>query len=460
MMRLIISLLLVLLVAGCTPKDQGPAKKELIFVTHNGPTTYFVNGDGQFAGIEYDLASLFVKDYAPDYQIKFLLVNSVSDVIPTLLKGKANIAAANLSVTHIRQELVQFSKPYQETQPQLVFNDELTPKPKSLTDLIGKRVAVPAGTSYAERLNQIQGKQPKLHWQAVKKTNAETLLEEVANGILDFTVVDNYLSAVMQNYYPNLAVGMALGKPEKIAWALSKNADPALLKKVNTFFDEIHKNGVLRNLIDRYYGSSERLNSQDVNKFLTLSRTLLPKYKLLFKQAQEVTGLDWRLLAALSFRESHWDTFSTSPTNVRGLMMLTESTADRMGVTDRLDPKQSIPAGAKYLLRMRDKLPERISEPDRTYMAMAAYNIGFAHLEDARVLAQRYKLNPDSWIDVKTTLVMLNKPEHYTTVKYGYASGGAPVIFVESIRSYQRILERLQPAHNPDYSYFKIARFY
>ncbi len=138
--------------------------------------------------------------------------------------------------------------------------------------------------------------------------------------------------------------------------------------------------------------------------------------------------------------------------------MLTENTADLMGVTDRLDPKQSIPAGAKYILKMKDTIPERIPEPDRTYLALAAYNIGYAHVEDARVLAKRLKLNPDSWADVKKTLVMLNNPEYYSTAKFGYASGGAPVIFVESIRSYQRILERYQPGHNPDWNSFKIAR--
>jgi membrane-bound lytic murein transglycosylase F len=261
----------------------------------------------------------------------------------------------------------------------------------------------------------------------------------------------------MQNYYPNLSVAMPIGKPEKIAWALSKNADPILVKKVNAFFDGIHKDGTLRNLLDRYYGSSNRLNSQDINNFLELSNTLLPKYKQLFKQSQDLTGLDWRLLAALSYRESHWNTFSTSPTNVRGLMMLTDSTADLMGVTDRLDPKQSIPAGAKYLAKMIETIPDRIPEPDRTYMGLAAYNIGYAHVEDARVLAQRMKLNPDSWNDIKKTLVMLNNPEYYSTAKYGYASGGAPVIFVESIRSYQRILERYQPSHNPGFNFFKIA---
>lgn len=469
-MRLICAFLMALVTAGCSSPDSqslddpsknnaaSATKKELIFVTHNGPSTYFVNGDNQVTGIEYDLATMFVKDYAPEYQIKFLLVESISDVIPTLLKGKAQIAAANLSVTPLRKQLVQFTKPYQETQQQLIYNNEVDKRPKNLAAISHKKIGVPSGTSFAERLSQIQKEQPSLRWQALKKTNSESLLDEVASGILDFTVADSHLVAVMQNYYPNLAVAIPLGNPEKIAWALPKNADPKLVKKVNMFFEQIHKDGTLRNLIDRYYGNSKRLNTLDITNFLKLSNSLLPKYKHLFKQAQDVTGLDWRLLAAVSYRESHWDTFSTSPTNVRGLMMLTESTADLMGVTDRLDPKQSIPAGAKYIVKLKETIPDDIPEPDRTYMALAAYNIGYAHLEDARVLAQRFKLNPDSWADVKKTLVMLNNPEYYTTVKYGYASGGAPVIFVESIRSYYRILERYQPGHNPDLDRFKIAR--
>ncbi|HYN54959.1 MAG TPA: membrane-bound lytic murein transglycosylase MltF [Methylotenera sp.] len=464
-MRLLYVFFISIAAVACTPPDNQSknkpvvnAKKELIFVTHNGPSTYFVNGDDQVTGIEYDLATLFVKDYAPEYQIKFLLVDSISEVIPTLLKGKAHIAAANLSVTHLRKQLVQFTKPYQETQQQLIYNNEVDKRPKNLTAISHKKIGVPSGTSFSERLSQIQKEQPTLRWQAIEKTNSESLLDEVASGILDFTVADSHLVSVMQNYYPNLAVAMPLGNSEKIAWALPKNADRQLVRKVNIFFEQIHKDGTLRNLIDRYYGNAKRLNTLDITNFLKLSNSLLPKYKHLFKQAQDLTGLDWRLLAAVSYRESHWDTFSTSPTNVRGLMMLTESTADLMGVTDRLDPKQSIPAGAKYIVKLKETIPDDIPEPDRTYMALAAYNIGYAHLEDARVLAERFKLNPDSWADVKKTLVMLNNPEYYTTVKYGYASGGAPVIFVESIRSYYRILERYQPSHNPELDRYKIAR--
>lgn len=458
-------ILLLMFFAGCKPADDisrlpnvSNNKKEIVFVTHNGPTTYYLNSDGQAAGIEHDLAELFVKQYYPDHQVRFVLVNSISDVIPSLLKNKAHIAAANLSVTHLRQHLVLFAPPYQHIQQQLIFNSEINKKPKNLDDLQDKSLAVPDGTSYAERLTELLQDHPLLEWQTRKRTNTEVLLEEVADGVLDFTVADSHLVSVMQNYYPNLQVAQDISPKQEIAWAMSKNTDPQMVKNIHAFFDTIKTNGTLRNLLDRYYGHSERLNSLDITTFLKRVNTLLPKYIHLFKQAQEITGLDWRLLAAVSYRESHWDTYNTSPTNVRGLMMLTEATADQMGVTDRLDPKQSIPAGAKYLLKLRDTVPERIPEPDRTYMALAAYNIGYAHVEDARVLAKRLKLNPDSWADVKKTLVLLKNPEYYTTLKYGYASGGAPVIFVESVRSYQRILEKYQGSHHPDIYKLAVAR--
>ncbi|MSP85886.1 MAG: membrane-bound lytic murein transglycosylase MltF [Methylotenera sp.] len=463
-MRLFFMVLLCLLMMACKPSDPvsaapriDPSKKEIVFVTHNGPSTYFLGNDNQPAGIEYDLAVLFVEEYFPSYEIRFVLANSISDVIPSLLKGKAHIAAANLTVTALREHLVLFSSPYQETQQQLIFNNEVTEKPKNISEVFDKQIAVPVGTSYAERLTALQKEHPTLKWFSKNHTNTESLLEEVADGLLDYTVADSYLAALMQNYYPNLDVAMPLGPTDQIAWALSKNTDPQLLIKVNDFFAKIKKDGTLRNLLDRYYGHNTRLNTLDVTTFLERSNSLLPKYVHLFKQAQNITGIDWRLLAAVSYRESHWDTYSTSPTNVRGLMMLTEGTADLMGVTDRLDPKQSIPAGARYLLKLRDTVPERIPEPDRTYMALAAYNIGYGHVEDARVLATRLKLNPDSWADVKKTLVLLKNPEYYTTLKYGYASGGAPVIFVESVRSYQRILEHYQPKNNLDLNPFKIA---
>ena len=132
-------------------------------------------------------------------------------------------------------------------------------------------------------------------------------------------------------------------------------------------------------------------------------------------------------------------------------------TADEMGVTDRLDPKQSILGGARYINQLKKQTPARIPEPDRTWMTLAAYNIGFSHLEDARVLAAKMNLNPDSWADLKTTLPLLNKAEYYTNAKFGYANGGAPVIFVESIRTYFKILEKYESPYEPIFSNFSIG---
>jgi membrane-bound lytic murein transglycosylase F len=469
-----ILLLLSLTVAACDkpsppvpppsiPKPVVEKNKVITFVTMNSPNTYYVNGDNEFAGLEYDLAKLFVKDLNndPQYknaQLKLIVANHIDQVLPAVLSGNADIAAADISVTEERKKRVDFTIPYQDVQQQVVYNKTNKEKPpKNFKELVGPHIVVPKGTSFVERLTKLRELEPGLMWEERDNADSEQLITEVAQGDIEYTIADSHLVAILQNYYPNLGVAFAIGEQEKIAWALSKNADPMLLKKANEFFVKIKINGTLRNLIDRYHGNAKRLNPLDVKTFLIKSNTLLSKYVQLFKQAQDITGIDWRLLAAISYQESHWDTFNTSPTNVRGLMMLTEVTADRMGVTDRLDPKQSIPAGAKYIKLQIDTVPERVPEPDRTYMALASYNIGYAHVEDARVLAQRLKLNPNSWADVKKTLLMLNNAKYYVNAKYGYCGCGQPIIFVESIRSYYNILVRYQPSHNPEQERYKIA---
>jgi membrane-bound lytic murein transglycosylase F len=464
-----IFLVVLLTFVGCdkpsvpTPPPAKPLPvvekgKVITFVTLNSPNTYYVNGDNEYAGLEYDLAKLFVKDLNDGTRFKLIVANHIDQILPAVLNGTADIAAADITVTEGRKKRFDFTLPYQDVQQQVVYNSAIdNDPPKKLKDLVGLSITVPSGTSFVERLTKLRKDEPALKWEERDNTNSEKLILDVANGEIEYTIADSHLIANLQNYNPNIGVAFAIGEPEKIAWALSKDANPELLKKANAFFTKIIIDGTLRNLVDRYHGNAKRLNPLDIKTFLLNSNMLLPKYAPLFKQAQDITGLDWRLLAAISYQESHWNTFNTSHTNVRGLMMLTESTADRMGVTDRLDPKQSIIAGAKYFNQLIDIIPTRVPFPDRTYMALASYNIGYAHVEDARVLAQRLKLNPDSWADVKKTLVMLNNPNYYINAKSGYCSGGAPVIFVESIRSYHNILVRYQPTHNPEEDDYKIA---
>ena len=269
------------------------------------------------------------------------------------------------------------------------------------------------------------------------------LLEAVALGDMDCTVANEEQIATMRNYHPDMEAGLSIATPSQLAWAFPPDADPELLEKMASFFEQIQEDGTLNRLIEQYYGHNDRIVPLDATAFLTKTNTVLPRYRKLFDEAAALTGIEWQLLAAMAYRESHWDPLATSVTKVRGMMMLTEDTADRMKVSNRLDARESIMAGARYLQLLKEQLPLRIDEPDRTWLALAGYNQGMGHLEDARMLAQRYGLNPDSWLDVQKVMPKLSKPDIAATTKHGFARGGEAVIYVETVRLYQDMLRRL-----------------
>ncbi|MDP2962269.1 MAG: membrane-bound lytic murein transglycosylase MltF [Sulfurimicrobium sp.] len=432
---------------GCNftapPKPVLPVQQtgELVVLTRNSPTTYYEDAEGRLAGIEHDLAELFAKDLG--VKVRFVVANQFNEILPALQNHQAHLAAAGLSITPERQMKFKFSTPYQTIKQQVVYSTSGY-KPANLKDLIGQRVEVVAGSSYAEKLREAKKKYPDLAWKENTSMESEELLEKLAMSQLDAVVADSNVVDVSKNYLPILETAFDLSEAQPLAWAFPKDVDNFLLEKSNDFFARIRKDGTLKRLLDRYYGHVNRLARIDVEGFMIASNGVLPKFRPLFHRAQELTELDWRLIAAIGYQESHWDPLATSPTGVRGLMMLTGDTADRLGVTDRLDPKQSILAGARYVNYLKDTVPERIPEPDRTWMALAAYNIGYGHLEDARILAKKKKLNPDSWTDLKVTLPLLSKSEYHVEAKHGYARGGETVIFVENIRTYYDIMSRFE----------------
>jgi membrane-bound lytic murein transglycosylase F len=336
---------------------------------------------------------------------------------------------------------------------QLAF-DQDEDAPKHPGDLIGKRIAVVAGSNHEKALIALRQEIPELKWESRTQQSVEDLLKEVAQGDLDYTVAYHEQISQMLNYYDNLAAAFDIGKPEKLAWAFPAHADNDLIVEAEQFFAEIQKNGELHKLLDRYYGHNDRLAPLDAAEFIEQTSKTLPKYRALFEKAGHSINEDWRLIAALAYQESHWDPLATSFTNVRGMMMLTEATADQMKVANRLDARESIMAGTKYLELIKKQLPSSIEEPERTWLALSAYNQGQGHLEDARILTQRQGGNADVWVDVKKWLPSLNNPKHFQKLKHGYARGGEAVIFVENIRAYYDMLTRLTvdvsaaPAHD------------
>ena len=400
-------------------------------------------------GAEAEFERELVQLFADHLHTALEIISMPQDKIhPALRKHEAHLAAASLR-SEPGNSALHFGPGYQTVREQVICNRDVKP-PMDISDLTDKRLVVPAGSAQEVALKETRRKSPSLHWQVRRGVTTKDLLHEIEEGALDCTVANELQLADARNYYSNLAVAFDIGTPSVLAWAFPAAADPELLREAQTFFTGLRETGTLNRLLERYYGHSGRLKPPDAASFVIKANKILPNYRALFEEAAALVQEDWRLLAALAYQESQWDPLATSFTNVRGMMMLTEDTADRMMVNNRLDARESILAGAKYLALLKEQMPARIPEPDRTWLALAAYNQGIGHMEDARILTQRAGLNPDSWMDVKKWMPLLNQPEYYETLKHGYARGGEAVILVESIRSYYGMLRRLAPDTVPD----------
>ncbi|MEQ8206656.1 MAG: membrane-bound lytic murein transglycosylase MltF, partial [Woeseia sp.] len=237
------------------------------------------------------------------------------------------------------------------------------------------------------------------------------------------------------------ALDLQLDDP--LAWAYRKDDGNSLLKRADEFLIGATRSGRLAQVNDRYYGHAEKFDYVGTRAFIRHFESRLPRYRPLFEQAAAETGADWRLLAAIGYQESHWRAKAVSPTGVRGIMMLTLATADYLDIDDRLDPESSIVGGARYFVRQSERLPDEIGEPDRTWLALASYNVGFNHVKDARQLVEWQGGDPNTWVDVSKTLPLLARKKWYSLVDYGYARGWEPVLYVNNIRRYYNIIRWL-----------------
>jgi len=406
-------------------------------VTRKNPATYFVD-TGVEEGFEYDLAQRFAQTLG----VKLVLYTaSVSDALRDVENGRAHIAAAGLSVTEARKLSVDFGTPYQEVTQRLIRRQQ-NPQPKHISELPDYKIAVLADSSHQERLIQIRANYPDLEWDTQSAQSSLELMRLVDSNKIDLTIIDSVEFAVTQRYFPNLVSVFDLSEPQDIAWAMPKGSSE-LNNQVNSFFQTLEQTAALDQLKEYHFGFVQSFDYSEITTFTNALNNRLPDFLDLFQRTQNNYDIDWKLLAAISYQESHWRTDAVSPTGVKGLMMLTHHTAAEMGVADRRDPEQSIDGGARYLLKVKNKIPKRIQEPDRLWFALAGYNVGFGHLEDARILTERAGRNPDLWSDVRDFLPLLSEEEYYSTLKHGKARGSEPVKYVENIRDYYDLLRWL-----------------
>jgi membrane-bound lytic murein transglycosylase F len=425
--------------------EQAYARGSITLLTVNGASTYFIGHDGE-TGPEYDLAAAFAEHLGLGIEVR--VADDFSGLGSLLQRRQGELIGANLTRTRERERLLAFGPDYAETQTVVVYRRG-APRPNDLSDLAGWRVAVIAGSSYENLLLNAQREHPGLQWSAANDVGIEDLLLAVADGELDATLVDSNIFSLNSQFYPRLASAFALPDRQPHAWAFMPGDDDSLVERARSFFRLIGENGQLAAIRDRYSETGNHLDRVGMFQFMKQVRERLPPLTPVFQEVADAYGLDWRLLAAIGYQESHWDPDAASRTGVRGIMMLTQRTAAQLGIADRLDPAQSIEGGARYFRRMHRRIPARIPEPDRTWMALAAYNMGWGHLEDARVLTQKQGGDPDSWHDVNQRLDLLSQEKWYRQTRHGYARGYEARQYVENIRSYYDTLMWMDTRAHP-----------
>jgi membrane-bound lytic murein transglycosylase F len=445
-MRRFSFLLPLLMLAACgESRLPSPAEsRELVVLTREGPTTYEIDDSGAPAGFEHDLVHLFADEIGVN--VRFVVVKHDADIAKRLKKGKAHMGAAWLSPP--TDPALQAGPSYYASANIIAQNENTLPV-ETPDDLDDKPVQVVAGSRQAMALQELRKQFPRIQISEHKRISELQLLERIAEQSGDSALVDRAVLDIASNYYPQLQYALSVGSETPIVWLFPANADPVLVDQAKAFIESRRDDGTLARLVDRYFGHVERLSAADSLRFVERIRTTLPQYRTMFQAAQVNTGIDWRLLAALAYQESQWNPLATSPTGVRGMMMLTEDTADHLRVSNRLDPKQSIRAGSQYFSDLRDMLPDTVREPDRTWLAIAAYNLGMGHMNGARRIAEGLKKDPDSWYEMKTVLPLLARPEYFERLKSGRARGGEAVITAENARMYYDILSRYEPPYRP-----------
>src|SRR5215469_413316 len=440
---LLAALLVVLGAVGSCSKlapagalDAIRARGELRVASLNLPTCYYLGAQGT-EGLEYELAGA----YAARLGVRLTMypLANESALQAELAAGRADIAAASLTNTPEWSRAGDAAEPYASI-PQLVLYPRNAVRPRDTLQLESARLAVRADSAQERILQHLRGTvAPELNWEQTAPSVADPV-EDVDSGEAQYAIVDAREFSFARHLYPDVEVGFALPEERPVQWLVRRDA-PGLLASVNAFFGDLCATGRLAQLLQLGSGDARRFEYEESRVFQEHVAERLPRYRAWFEKAAGVSGLDWRLLAAIGYQESKWDPRAQSDEGARGVMMLTADTAQALGLKDRTDAEQSIYAGARYLAQVREKIPERIPEPDRTWLTVAAYNVGFGHLEDARILTQAQGKDPDSWADVRLRLPLLAQERWYSRARHGYARGWEPVQFVDRIQRFLRLLE-------------------
>lgn len=391
--------------------------------------------EGQdITGFEHDL--IMELEQHLDLPIQVFAVRDMNDLYRALDVGAVDMALPGTS--HDGSLAFPTSQPYTHTDIGLVqTGDDSTSdiKQTGVLDPISHKSAI-------QRLLKSESGHSAVYEQGRLSAELFTL---VNMRELDQVLVDERDFQLQQNVFPTLEYEPLVSEPRPISVVFRPDGDATLKHYIDETLAVFRDSGLLTQIIDRYFGEALEFDYVDNLTFEKHMKARLPQYEDMFRRYAAQYDMDWRFLAAVAYQESHWRADARSPTGVRGLMMVTLDTAAEVGISNRLDPEQSTKAGTIYLSSLKSRIPARITEPDRTWFALASYNVGMGHLEDARRITESLEDDPDKWIDVREHLPKLALKDYYPWTRYGYARGAEPVVYVANIRRFYEKLKKVYP---------------
>lgn len=417
-------------------------------ITSYSPFSYFIY-QGQPMGYEYELLQM-LGSYL-DMPVDIIVARDFQNMEEMLKNGKGDLIAYNLTITSERRERLAFTDPMNVTRQMLVqrkpgnwrdmklhqIEARLISSPFELKD---KTIHVRRGSAYTSRLRNLSdeiGHDINIV-EASAHVTTEDLIRLVAEDSIDYTVSDENIARVQAAYYNNINIEMPISLHQQTAWAV-RPSSTLLLESINEWLEEAKKEADYHVVYNKYYKDRHEFIARYTSDFFPITGDAISPYDDMLREGADMLGWDWRLLAALTYRESKFDPLAQSWAGAVGLMQLMPRTAREFGAEDPYNPEQNIKAGINFLLWLEEYWADKIEdEQERKKFIIASYNVGQGHIQDARRLAEAFDADPDVWDNnVEHYIIKKSNPDYYSMdiVNYGYANGLEPVNYVESIFS-------------------------
>ncbi|MFO7809447.1 membrane-bound lytic murein transglycosylase MltF [Guyparkeria sp.] len=388
-------------------------------------------------GLEYDLTGRFAERLGVD--VEYVVVPTIEAAYEAVANNRVDLAAAGLAIDPARMQRFRFGPPYLTVSRKFIHATD-QPVPTGLDDMESATIALPTGSASRFWLERMIAQDKTIRLDVAEAQDKLAILEGIRQGDIDHALTLSHIALLAHKLSDEVAIGPVVGPPVALAWVFSRQADESLHQVARRFFAGARSDQQLKMLVDRHYAQFERLDESLSRRFLQDLETHARPYLPTFRRAGERYEIDWRLLASVGYQESKWQPDAVSHQGAYGLMQIVLPTARDLGLSNPADPTANIMAGAKYIAQLRELVPDDAIEPDSTYLALAAYNVGIGHLSDALELTRRQGGDPTQWADVRERLPQLSDPAIYRDMRYGYANGDETVNYVENIRAFHDLM--------------------